>query len=60
MKTIKLTTMVIASYILSSTPFIIGQLIAVFGPMHLGVKWGKLTKIFKIRKWNYFLNANDI
>ena len=41
MKTVKLTSLVIVCYILSSTPFIVGQIIAVFGRSHLAVKLGQ-------------------
>ena len=45
-KTIKLTTVVIVCYILSSTPFIIGQIIAVFGPAQMARKMGKQMGIY--------------
>jgi hypothetical protein len=42
-KTIKLTTVVILFYIISSAPFIIGQLITVFGYEQAAKKMGKKT-----------------
>ena len=40
-KTIKMTAVVIVCYILSSAPFIIGQIIAVFGPPQIARKMGQ-------------------
>ena len=44
--TIKLTTVVIVCYILSSTPFIIGQIIAVFGPAQMARKMGEQLRLY--------------
>ena len=56
-KSVKLTLVIIACYILSSTPFIVGQLLATLGPPHISSKIGmQMEPLFWLMTLNSLVN----
>ena len=56
-KSVKLTLVIIACYILCSTPFIVGQLLATLGPAHISSKIGQqMEPLFWLMTLNSLVN----
>ena len=56
-KSVKLTLVIIACYILCSAPFIVGQLLATLGPLHISSKIGlQMEPLFWLMTLNSLVN----
>ena len=56
-KSVKMTLVIIACYILCSTPFIVGQLLATLGPHHISSKIGlQMEPLFWLMTLNSLVN----
>ena len=56
-KSVKLTLVIIACYILCSAPFIVGQLLATIGPLHISSQIGhQMEPLFWLMTLNSLVN----